>query len=40
MVLNKFDVLQSDDTWFIQANLNISYSFGDVEMKVDAQFVN
>jgi len=31
---------QSDGTWFIQGNLIVSYDFGDVEVKVDAKFVN
>jgi len=31
---------QSDGTWFVQGKLNVSYSFGNVEVKVDAQFMN
>lgn len=31
---------QTDGTWFVQGNLTISYSWGDFEVKVDAQFVN
>lgn len=31
---------QSDGTWFIQGNLKIPYSYGDVEVKFDAQFLN
>ena len=31
---------QSDGPWFIQGSLNVSYSFGDFDIKFDAQFVN
>ena len=31
---------QSDGTWFIQGNLNLPSSFGNVEIKFDAQFMN
>ena len=31
---------QSDETWFIQGELNVPYSFGNVDVKFDAQFVN
>ena len=31
---------QSDGTWFIQGNLTIPYSFGDIDVKLDAQFAN
>ena len=29
---------QTDGSWFVQANLNVPYSFGDVVVKLDAQF--
>ena len=31
---------QPDGTWFIQGNLTIPFSFGDIEVKFDAQFVD
>ena len=31
---------QADGTWFIQGNLHILYSFGEVAIKFEAQFVN
>lgn len=31
---------QADGTWFIQGNLIATYDWGNVEVKVDAQFVN
>lgn len=31
---------QLDGSWFIQGKLNLSYSFGDFDVKFDAQFVN
>ena len=31
---------QSDDTWFIQGNLIVPYSFGNIDVKFEAQFVD
>ncbi|MFK7905060.1 MAG: hypothetical protein AB8B69_08045 [Chitinophagales bacterium] len=31
---------QSDGTWLIQGNVKVSYSFGDFDIKFDAQFAN
>lgn len=31
---------QPDGTWFVQGNLSVPFSFGDIEVKFDAQFVN
>jgi hypothetical protein len=30
---------QADGSWFIQGNLNVAYGFGNIEVKLDAQFV-
>lgn len=31
---------QADGSWFVQGKINVSYSFGNNEVKFDAQFVN
>ena len=31
---------QTDGSWFIQGNLNVPYSFSNIEIKFDAQFAN
>ncbi|MFK7948955.1 MAG: hypothetical protein AB8G11_15280 [Saprospiraceae bacterium] len=31
---------QTDGSWFVQGNLTVSYSWGDFDVKVDAQFIN
>jgi hypothetical protein len=31
---------QSDGIWIVQGNINVPYTFGDVEVKFEAQFMN